>query len=208
MRYLFFFWVLLFSVPVFSQTPLPKPDALVEYRNGNYDRAVEICTAEIAEDVYSGESYIVICWALIQLSRYEEAVAFARTARNINRYDPRVAEILGEISFYEGRNGEALQYFQEYINLAPEGSRIQNVYYFMGEIYIRQGRFRHADIALSLAIHWQPGNALWLARLAYSQEKSGDYQEAASSYKKALAIDAKLFDALRGLERTSQALRR
>ncbi|MDR2150807.1 MAG: tetratricopeptide repeat protein [Spirochaetaceae bacterium] len=196
--------ILSISTPLFSQT---KPDALVEYRNGNYEEAIAICKIELQENASNVDSHIVMCWSLIKLSRYSEAREYARTVRSISRYDPRVSEILGEINFYEGRNREALQYFQEYLNLSTEGPRTESVYYFLGELYIRQGHFRQADIALSLAVHWQPQNTLWLTRLAYAQEKAGDYQVAAVTYQRALALDSRFQDALRGLERTRQAMK-
>ena len=113
---------------------------------------------------------------------------------------------MGEIYYYQGRNTEALQYFQEYVNLAPEGQRIETVYYLLGEIFIRLGRYRHADIALSTAVHWVPGNAAWWARLAYARESAGDLSEAVSAYERALSLNSQLSDARRGLDRTRQAL--
>jgi tetratricopeptide (TPR) repeat protein len=184
-----------------------RPDALLEYRNGNYEQAVAICRSEIAQNPNNMDSYVVICWSLLSLNRYQEALGYARTGRNISRYDPRIIEILGEIDYYEGRNSGALQYFQEYVNLAPEGQRIDMVYYFLGEIYIRLGRYRHADIALSTAVHWTPGNAAWWTRLAYARESAGDLAEAIAAYERALALDPQLSDARRGLERARQALR-
>jgi tetratricopeptide (TPR) repeat protein len=190
---------------LFSQT---VPDALFEYRNNNFERAVEICKNEIAASPNNIESHVVICWSLIRLGRYSEALDYARAGRNINRYDVRITESLGESCYYLGRNNEALQYFQEYINMAPEGARIETVYYFLGEIYIRLGRFRHADIALSTAVYRYPGNAVWWTRLAYAQENAGDFYEAATSYERALSLNSQLNDARRGLERVRQALSR
>jgi tetratricopeptide (TPR) repeat protein len=183
-----------------------RPDALLEYRNGNYERAVAICRDELAQNSNNLDSHVVICWSLLRLNRFEEAANYARAGRNLSRYDVRITEILGEISYFGGRNGEALQYFQEYINMAPEGQRIDTVYYFLGEIYIRLGRYRHADIALSTAVHWAPGNAAWWARLAYARENAGDLAEAVTAYERALALDSQLADARRGLERARQAL--
>ncbi|MDR2747700.1 MAG: tetratricopeptide repeat protein [Treponema sp.] len=183
-----------------------RPDALLEYRNSNYERAVAICKDEITQNSNNLDSYVVICWSLLRLNRFEEAASYARTGRNLSRYDVRITEILGEISYFAGRNSEALQYFQEYINLAPEGQRIDMVYYFLGEIYIRLGRYRHADIALSTAVHWMPGNAAWWTRLAYARENAGDMAEAVTAYERALVLDAQLTDARRGLERVRQAL--
>ncbi|MDR2258059.1 MAG: tetratricopeptide repeat protein [Treponema sp.] len=183
-----------------------RPDALVEYQNGNYEGAVAICRDEIAANPGNLESHVVLCWSLLRLNRYEEAASYAREGRNISRYDPRIVEILGEIYYYQGRNTEALQYFQEYVNLAPEGQRIETVYYLLGEIYIRLGMFRHADIALSTAVHWVPGNAAWWTRLAYARENAGDLSEAITAYERALSLNSQLADARRGLDRTRQAL--
>jgi len=188
---------------VFAQN---RPDALAAFRDQNFERAVQICRDEIAENSANLESHIVICWSLIRLGRYEEAMRYARSARAINRYDPRVTEILGEIYFYQGMNNEALQYFQEYINTSPEGQRIEMVYYFMGEIFIRQGRFRHADIALSTAVHFTPGNAAWWVRLAYTRESAGDLNSAIEAYERALSLNSQLTDAQRGLERIRRTM--
>jgi tetratricopeptide (TPR) repeat protein len=192
-----------------------RPDALLEYRNGNFERAVAICRSEINANPANMESHVVICWSLIGLGRYAEAQRYAEAGRGISRYDARIIEILGEIAYYEGRNQEALQFFQEYITLNPEGQRIDRVYYFIGEIYIRLGRFRHADIALSTAVHWVPGNAAWWIRLAYARENAGalgdrrdlgDLSAAAAAYERALSLNAQLADARRGLARVRQAM--
>jgi tetratricopeptide (TPR) repeat protein len=194
---------LVLSAPLFAQN---RPDALMEYRNGSFESAVEICKNEIEINPRNIESHVVICWSLIRLGRYAEAMNYARAGRNISRYDVRIAEILGEICYYQGQNSDALQYFQEYINLAPDGARIETVYYFLGEIYIRLGRFRHADIALTTAVHWVPGNAAWWTRLAYARENAGDLSEAVNAYERALSLNSQLSDARRGLERVRQTL--
>ncbi|MDR2510661.1 MAG: tetratricopeptide repeat protein [Spirochaetaceae bacterium] len=182
-------------------------DALIEYRSGNYQAAAAICREEIEADPSNIESYIVLCWSLLKLGAYNEASIHAEAAAKFARYDARLIEILGEIEYFQGRNARALQYFQQYINSAtPEGQRIDTVYYYIGEIYIRLGRFKHADIAISTALHYDPNIALWWSRLAYAREMSGDYGEAFRAYTKALEINSALADAARGLERTRAAL--
>jgi tetratricopeptide (TPR) repeat protein len=182
------------------------PDALAEYNAGNYERAVQICRNEIAENAGNLESYVVICWSLLKLGRYEEALRYARTGRTLSRYDARITEILGEVYYYQGQNNEALQYFQEYVSQAPEGQRIETVYFYLGEIYIRLGKFRHADIALSTAVLWKPENADWWARLAYARERAGELIEAIKAYERALDLNSQISDARRGLDRVKQAL--
>jgi tetratricopeptide (TPR) repeat protein len=203
---------------VFAQT---RADALLEYRNGNYEASMGICKNELEINANNLEAHVVLCWSLINLGRYEEAVAYARNGRALSRYDPRIVEIFAEIAYYQGRNREAFEYFQEYVNLAPEGDRIDMVYYFVGEIYIRLGRFRHADIALSTAVHYVPGNAAWWTRLGYARENAAgqrpagrqaraqyalELQEALRAYEQALALNAQHSDARRGLDRVRQAM--
>jgi len=199
---LFFF--LSISIDVHAQYQMP--DALAEYRAGNFERAIQICRDELNINPNNLESHVVICWSLVRLNRYEEAMRYARAGRSISRFDVRITEILGEISFYQGLNNEALQYFQEYVSMTAEGQRIEMVYYFMGEIFIRQGRFRHADIAFTTAVHWVPGNAAWWVRLAYARENAGELNSALEAYEKALALNPQLTDAQRGLDRTKRAM--
>jgi tetratricopeptide (TPR) repeat protein len=195
-----------FALCAFQLVAQTGPDALAEYRQGNFQRAAEICQVEITENPNNLDSHVVICWSLLKLGRYNEALRYAQAGRALNRYDVRITEILGEVNYFQGKNGESLQYFQEYVTSSPEGQRIESAYFYMGEIYIRQGKFRHADIALTTAVHWLPGNAAWWARLAYARENAGDFQEAVSAYERALALNPQLGDAQRGLERTRQAL--
>jgi tetratricopeptide (TPR) repeat protein len=198
----FLLFIFFLSLPFAAFSQNRPPDALAEYRAGNYDRAIQICRAEIDDNPANLEAHVVICWSLLRLGRPEEALRFANSGRALSRFDVRLIEILGEIYFQQGKNNEALKYFQEYASLAgPEGQRIDMVYYYMGEIYIKQARFRHADIALSTAVHFVPGNAAWWVRLAYARENATDYSSAISAYERALSLDPKLSDAQRGLDR-------
>ena len=64
---------LIFSIFVsfgFSQ----ERDALKTYKEGNYEEAVEICRAELEVMPQRMDAYVVMCWSLIKLNRYEEAL--------------------------------------------------------------------------------------------------------------------------------------
>ena len=200
----------LFFIPVLIHSQWfwasKKKDALQEYRNGSYEEAINICKADIAANPNNLESHVVLCWSLVHLGRYEEGRNYALAGRAISRYDPRLIEILGEVSFFQGRNNEALQYFQEYVTLAPQGSRISVVYYYTGEIYIRQGHFYRADIALSTAVYYMPRNAHWWVRLGYARENTGEYRSALAAYEKALSLNENLNDAQKGMNRVKAYL--
>jgi tetratricopeptide (TPR) repeat protein len=204
-RYHLLLIIVFFIAPLFLIAQ-EKPDALQEYRNGKYEEAIAICKQELQENPSNLESYVVLSWSLVKLSRYDEALGYAKKGLELNRFDVRIIEILGEIAYYQGKNTEAIRYFQQYITLAPEGSRIDVVYYFLGELYIRLGRYRHADIALSTAVRFVSGNALWWNRLGFARENGGELRNAITAYEKALALNPNLADAQRGLERCRQSL--
>ena len=128
----------LLTLQAFSQQ---RADALVLYRNGKYAEAIKICELEITEDPHNIDSYCVLCWSLVRNRQYAEAEQRAAEARKVNSTDVRLIEIQAEAKFYLGKNTSALELFQNYIaNVPPNGSRIGNAYYYMGEIYIRQAK--------------------------------------------------------------------
>ncbi len=195
---------LLGTAAVFAQN---KPDALKLYNNGEYEEAVEICLGEIEAMPRNMDSYAVLCWSLIRLGRYDEAYKYAQQGLKISRYDARLVEVVGEVHYYKGNNLEALKWFEEYSVLAPTGPRIDSVYYFMGEIFIRIGEYHHADIALTTAVYHTPSVARWWARLGYSREMAEDYRHAVNAYDESLRLNPNLTDAVRGRQRAEEKLK-
>jgi tetratricopeptide (TPR) repeat protein len=191
------------STPLWAQG---SPDALRFYLDGKYDDARKACVAEIAASPSNVESYVVLSWSLVALGRYADAENYALKGYAV-RKDPRLTEILGETAYFLGRNDAALRSFQDYIGIVPEGGRVGMAYYYMGEIYLRLGRFGHADIALSTALQFSPGSAKWWTRLGYARERYGDTDHALLAYKKALSLDPHLQDAADGAARTAAKLR-
>jgi tetratricopeptide (TPR) repeat protein len=192
------------AAPLFAQS---RPDALILYRNGRYREAVDICLEEIAENPRRLDAYAVLGWSLLRLQDYENVIKYGLQALAVSKYDHRIMEILGEAYFYTGKNVEALKYFQEYVNLQPTGSLISDVYYFMGEIFIQLGEFNHADIAFTTALHHNSNVARWWGRLGYSREMAHDYPNALKAYERALTLNNRLEEALRGRERVQAAAR-
>ena len=184
-----------------------RRDALVLYQNGDYAAAIQICETEIARDRTRIESYVVLCWSLVRNRQYAEAEQRASDGLKVSPYDLRLIEILGEAKYYLGKNNGALEQFQRYVANAPEsGSRVGAAYYFMGEIYIRQARYQHADISLSAAVKKEPLLDRWWARLGYAREMAGNYYEAAEAYDEALLLNAASSDAQNGKARIASRL--
>jgi tetratricopeptide (TPR) repeat protein len=194
--------LLLLPAALFAQS---KEDALELYRNGDYTGAIEVCRRELAEVPNRMDAHAVLGWSLLKLRRYQEAFDASQQAFRVNRYDPRIVEVAAEALYYLGRQEEALRYFEEYAAIAPTGGRIDMVYYFMGEIYIQQGKYNNADIALSTALYHSPNIADWWTRLGYAREKGGDTAWALEAYNKALALNPNQVDAARGRARVQQS---
>ena len=178
-----------------------KKDALELYRSGDFEAAIDTTRAELQEMPARLDAHAVLGWSLLKLRRYQEALESAQKAFTVSRYDPRIIEIAGESLYYLGRRQESLKYLEEYAAIAPTGGRIDVVYYLMGEIYIQQGRFADADIALSTAVYHSPNIADWWSRLGYAREKGGDARFALEAYNKALALNPNLAEAQRGKAR-------
>jgi tetratricopeptide (TPR) repeat protein len=178
-----------------------KPDALQMYLDGDFEGAIEVCLAELEALPRNMDSYVVMGWCLLELGRYEEALARSEDALAIAPYDPRIIEIAAEARFYLGKNAEALRGFEQYVFLTgAAGGRIAQVYYLMGEIFIRLGQYNNADIAFSTALHHNEKIALWWARLGYAREMGGLYEWALEAYENALRLNPILEQAANGLE--------
>jgi tetratricopeptide (TPR) repeat protein len=183
-----------------------RPDALVQYRQGNYNRAVEICLEELKEMPRNMNSYVVLGWSLLRLGRNQEALSYGNRGLGVSRYDHRVIQIVAEANYNLGNNLEALKYFEEYIAIDPTGDLIGEVYYLMGEIFIRLGEWNNADMAFSTAVHYNPNIAARWARLGYAREQAKDYRYSLEAYNKALQLNSNLGDALRGSQRVRAIL--
>jgi tetratricopeptide (TPR) repeat protein len=183
-----------------------RPDALILYRGGNYARAAEVCLDELKEMPRNMNSFVVLGWSLLRLGRYQEALSYGNRGLGVSRYDHRVIQIVGEANYNLGNNLEALKYFEEYVAIAPTGDHIGEVYYLMGEIFIRLGEWNNADIAFSTAVHYNPNVAARWARLGYAREQARDYRYSLEAYNKALQLNSSLSDALRGRQRVQAVL--
>ena len=201
---LFFLLFVIVSSSFFAQQ---KVDALELYLRGKYSEAITVCQGELQQNPKNLDSYTVLCWSLVKNRQYAEAEQWANRGLAVNPNDHRLIEILGEAKFYLGKNTEALKQFELYISYVPTtGARLGSAYYFMGEIFIRQGRYHHADIALTMAVRLEPLLDYWWMRLGYAREMTGSYITAVSAYEKALSLNPSQTDASRGLERVREHL--
>jgi tetratricopeptide (TPR) repeat protein len=178
-----------------------KADALALYKAGKFEQASRVCLEELKEMPKNMNSYVVLGWSLLRLGRHQEALECARKAMAISRYDNRIIAIAGEAFYSLGQYLEALKHLEEYVVVSPTGNQIHEVYFLMGEIFIRLGEFNHADIALTAALYHDPNSANWWSRLGYAREQAKDFRAALEAYNKSLQLNAGLGDAVRGKQR-------
>lgn len=185
-----------------------KKDALEMYRNGKYEEAASVCQQEIKEKPDNVDSYVVLCWALVANRQYSEASYWSAKGREVVKYDPRLVEVQAESEYYLGKNDESLAHFQEYISLVgSSGSRVGDAYQFMGEIYIREEKYNHADISFSQAVRTDPLRDAWWSRLGYAREMAGEYVSAVNAYEQALVLNPSQEAAKAGKLRVAQLMR-
>lgn len=178
-------------------------DALALYRSGQFEQAVEVTLEEIEQTPRNMDSYAVLCWSLLALRRYEDALSWGRRALEISRFDHRLVGVVAEANYALGNDLDALSFLEEYVAIAPTGTLIPAIYYMMGEIFLRFGEYHHADIALTTAVFHSNANASWWTRLGFAREQAGSYDSARDAYNRAiqLAPGSGSIDAQRGLER-------
>lgn len=183
-----------------------RPDALELYRNRNFEAAIEVTLQEIEEQPRNMDAYTVLGWSLLALNRYEDALQYGLRALEISRFDARIIHIVAESHYFLGNYLDALGYFEEYIAVAPTGNLVDQVYFAMGEIFLRFGEYHHADAALSTAVYLDGNIASWWSRLGFAREQAEDYEYALEAYDRALQLNPNLAEAARGRERVQAQL--
>lgn len=146
------------------------------------------------------DAYIGFAWSLNTLKEYQKALDTAQVGYSKSK-DPRLAQAMGEAMYNLGENESSLSYFQEYLSKFPEGNKAAVTFYLCGELYIRMGKYNHADIAFATALQYNPSNARWWTRLGWVREKTSRYLLALKAYEQAVSLNPNLQDAQSGKTR-------
>lgn len=191
---------------VVAGASLPGSEILKLTTAGKHQEACAKALARIGEVKDDIDAYVSLSWSLVALRRYGEAEVYALRGYEL-RKDPRLAQAIGEASYYLGKNDVALSMLQEYIATYPEGPRAGLSFFLCGELYVRLARFMHADIAFSAAVQHNPNNPSWWARLGWARENARKPLQALDAYEKALALNPNFADALEGRRRIQDRMR-
>lgn len=185
---------------------MPGSEILKLTSSGRHEEARIEGLARVAETRDDIDAYVALAWSLVALRKYGEAESWASKGYAL-RKDPRLAQAIGEASYYLGRNEVALRMLSEYIASYPEGQRAGLSFYLCGELYLRAAQYMHADIAFSTAVTHSATNPLWWTRLGWARENAKKYLQALGAYESALALSPNSVDALEGRKRIQERMR-
>ena len=203
----FFFFIVF---PFYAQMLFQAEGASLSsslYREGRYKEAIEECEKEIVSNENNIDSYTTLTLVYMAMKDYAKAYNASQRGRKVQQYHPRLIEMQAVACYHLGRNIESLNLLQTYLSYTSQEKDVSEIYYYMGEIYLRLSQYNHADIALSTAVSIRPLEVSWWARLGYVREKSKTYKYSLEAYEKAISFDNNYFDALEGRKRVLSALR-
>lgn len=196
--------VLALSVVAVAQED-DDPDALQAFRDGRYQEALSITAAELEANPANIESFVVRGWALNALDRHQDAVDLGLRALQINQFESRVLFNVAQAHFELDNQLQSLDYLERYVQVAPTGTFIDDVYFLMGEIFIQLGEYHRADIALSTSVFHNSRSAPRWSRLGFAREQLEEWEFALQAYERSLQLDPSYAEAIRGRQRVRAA---
>ena len=206
---------LIIPLPVYAQSGTIQGSAIEIYNigrdmegqgrnqeaNAYYNEAIRICNDEISRNTANRDTYTALTWALQRQRNYRDVIVWGERGLRLFSDEYRIMQTMGEAYFYLDDYVNSLRFMQRYVNSQPRGDRVSVAYFFIGEIYRLEGKYRLADMAYSTAVRLQPGIALWWYRLGQSREYSQEAVPAADAYERALRLSPDYQAASDGLAR-------
>ena len=171
----------------------------------HYNEAVRQCLEEVSDNTASRSTFTVLTWTLQRQKKYQEVINWGERGLKLFPDEYRIVETMGEAFFYLDDFTRSLSFMQRYTNALPNGDRVSVAYFFSGEIYRIKQKYRHADIAYTTALRFEPNLALWWYRLGSVREEIGDKNQAIDAYLQALRLNPDYSEARNGLARLQGA---
>ncbi|GHU03537.1 hypothetical protein FACS1894147_07630 [Spirochaetia bacterium] len=166
-----------------------------------YNEAVRLSLAEIARNAGTSDTYAALTMTLRRQEKFAEAVQRGEQGLAVFPNDYRIVETVGESYFHLYNYESSLRYMQRYVNAVPQGDRSSVAYFYIGETFRLQQKYRRADIAYTTAVTLEPSSVLWWWRLGQVRELAGDKTPAREAYERALRLNPGHQEAAAGLQR-------
>jgi len=193
---------LIIPLPVYSQSQTVQSRAIEIYQigrdlesqgrnqeaNAYYNEVIRLSNDEISRNIATRDTYTALTWALQRQQNYRDVILWGERGLRLFADEHRIVQTMGEAYFYLDDYANSLRFMQRYVNAQPRGERVSVAYFFIGEIYRLEGKFRLADMAYSTAVRLQPRIALWWYRLGLAREHSGETIPAVDAYEQALRL--------------------
>jgi TolB-like protein/DNA-binding winged helix-turn-helix (wHTH) protein/tetratricopeptide (TPR) repeat protein len=125
-------------------------------------------------------AHMIHAFLLVARGRVEDAIAAAKTARDLDPFSPRNATHSGMILFMAGRYDRAIEEEQAALQLDPQHQR---ALYWLGYAYEQKGMYKDA-IAEYERVLPNDDHGIFLAALGRSYALAGDSRKAAEVKKK------------------------
>src|SRR5438105_9969517 len=130
--------------------------ALTAFRQGRFEEALSVLAALPKPEADRPAAQNLRGLALMELHRYEEALAANELARKLDPQNPNYSYNAGLIWLAKGDSGSAEQFFVQAIGLFPQSSRLQEG---LGETLFRVNRLKEAEQALRRAVELDASSA-------------------------------------------------
>ncbi|BCR21956.1 tetratricopeptide repeat protein [Borrelia sp. HM] len=178
-----------------------KEDSLLLYKQGKFQEAIINTQEELKHKPKNLDARAILIWSLIASGEYKKAELESIKGLDINKYDPRIIQTLGEAYFFQGQYKNALKYFQKYISLAPNGARIVKVYILIADSFYKLERYNEADFSYENALRFLPNNQNILLKLAKSRLNAKNKALAKDTLTKLLTLNPNHLEAKKLLEK-------
>ena len=185
-------------------TPTRSPEALVNeaqalYQEGKLSQAILVYQQAILTDPGNPAYYLEVSRLQIYIGEYEQARVSAENALLLNPNNSLAHALKGWALSYQEQYAEAEVSVRTAIDLDANNA---TAYAFLAEILIDRGNYEDIETAISMsqkARDLAPNSLESHRARGYVLYATGNYDEAVSEYKAALAINDKLWELHYGL---------
>jgi len=189
-------------MPFLSGAKQEFEQGLALFNAGKYEQAIPYFSKAAESDPNYVQAYIYLGRSYISLGRWSEALGPLKTAYRISPTETRkeatsfLSDALvgaGIQSFRSGDYKTAVEHLKEGLTLDPGSAKVKDelvkAWTAYGGKLFTQGNFGEAISAFEQALQLSPGHLDAYIGLAKSFLKSGDFDKALQTARKALSLD-------------------